>query len=193
MNVEVAPIGVDIEKYKFNLNNHNNHKLCFIGNMRTAPNTDAAVWFSRVILPLIKMEVPDIELYVVGSEPSPRVKKLSKIPEVFVTGKVDDISQYVHDAAVSVAPMRVGAGMQFKILESMALGTPVVATTIGMGGIECIPNEELLIGDTPADFARQVIKLIKSPRLREEISKNAYQFILKNYTWEKVLGKLVLP
>jgi glycosyltransferase involved in cell wall biosynthesis len=190
MNVDVVPIGVDIEKYKYRLNNHNKPRLCLIGNMRTAPNTDAAAWFSRKILPLIKKEIPDIELYIVGSEPSPRVRELSKIPNIFITGKVDDISQYVHDAAVSVAPMRVGAGMQFKILESMALGTPVVATSIGMGGIECAPDEELLIGDTPADFARQVIKLIKNPRLRAEISKNAHQFILKNYTWEKVLLKL---
>jgi glycosyltransferase involved in cell wall biosynthesis len=175
------------------MNDHNRHRLCFIGNMRTAPNTDAAVWFGREILPLIKREISDIEFYIVGSEPSPRVRDLSKISNVHVTGKVDDISRYVHDAAVSVAPMRVGAGMQFKILESMALGTPVVATSVGMGGIACVPDEELLIGDTPADFARQVINLIKNPRFREEISKNAYQFILKNYTWEKVLGKLGLP
>jgi glycosyltransferase involved in cell wall biosynthesis len=193
MNIAVIQNGVDVEKYRHKTNDHSNHILCFIGNMRTAPNTDAIAWFCKDILPLIKKQIPDIELYIVGQEPSPRVRRLSKIPKVFVTGKVDDISNYVYRSAVAIAPMRIGAGIQNKILESMALGTPVVTTSIGREGIDCTPGKEILIGDTPEMITQHIIKLIEDVDFRKEISKNAYQFILKNFTWEKALGKLDLP
>jgi glycosyltransferase involved in cell wall biosynthesis len=190
MIVDLLPNGVDIEKYKFKLSNHSNKKICFIGNMRTFPNTDAAIYFCKEILPLIKKRIPEIEFYIVGIEPSKQVRQLSNIKNVFVTGKVENISEYVHTLSVSVAPMRVGAGVQNKILESMALGTPVVTTSIGLEGIEATPDKEILVADSPIEFAEKVIELIENKPLRKNISINAREFIEAKYTWDKVLKKL---
>ncbi len=190
INVEVMPIGFDLEKLPFRLNNHSNKKICFIGNMRTFPNTDAVCWFCNEILPLIRKRIPDIEFYIVGAEPSRRVRQLSKIKNVIVTGKVDDIAKYVYDASVTVAPMRVGAGIQTKIYESMALGTPVVSTSIGLEGLECIPGRDIVIADRPIDFADRVIKLIKDRDLRMQISKDARRLVEEKYDYKKLLKKL---
>lgn len=187
MNVEVLPMGVDIEKYPFRLNDHINKQICFIGNMRTFPNTDAVVWFSNEIFPLIKKEMPEVKFFIVGTEPSRRVRKLAKIKDVFVTGEVNNINEYVWNSAVSVAPMRVGAGIQDKILESMALGTPVVTTTIGLEGIEATPGIDIIVVDSPEEFADQVVKLIENKERRAQISKNARNLIKVKYTWDKSL------
>jgi sugar transferase (PEP-CTERM/EpsH1 system associated) len=190
MSIDLLPNGVDIERYKFRLTNHSNKKICFVGNMRTFPNTDAVIYFCKEILPLIKKKMPEIEFYIVGIEPSKKVKQLSNIKNVFVTGKVENISEYIHTSAVSVAPMRVGAGVQNKILESMALGTPVVTTSIGLEGIEATLGKEILVADSPIEFADKVVELIENKKLRERISINARKFIEENYIWDKVLKKL---
>uniref|UniRef100_A0A7C4XG31 TIGR03087 family PEP-CTERM/XrtA system glycosyltransferase n=1 Tax=candidate division WOR-3 bacterium TaxID=2052148 RepID=A0A7C4XG31_UNCW3 len=190
INVEVLANGVDIEKYQFRLNNHRNSQICFIGNMRTFPNTDAVVWFSKEIFPLIKEEIPDTKFFIIGAEPSRRVRELSKMTDVIVTGEIKEINQYVWDSAVSVAPIRVGAGIQNKILESMALGTPVVTTSIGLEGIEAKPGKHLLVADTPEEFARKVVQLIKDRDLRMQISQKARSLIEEKYTWENTLRAL---
>lgn len=192
INVEVLPNGVDIGKYSFKLNDHRNHQICFIGNMRTFPNTDAVVWFSYEVLPLIKKEIPDTKFYIVGAEPSNQIHKLAKLKDVYITGEVENINEYVWNSAVSVAPMRVGAGIQNKILESMALGTPVVTTSIGLEGIDVIQERHIFVSDTPEDFSRSVIRLIKDKDLRMQISREARKLIEENYTWDKALEKLDL-
>lgn len=189
-NVEVLPNGVDIEKYPFKLNDHENTQLCFLGNMRTFPNTDAAVWFAKEIFPLVKKEVPSAKFYVVGAEPSRQVLALKKLPDIIVTGKVESVNEYVWNSAVSVAPIRVGAGVQNKILESMALGTPVVTTSVGLEGIEVTKGKDILVADNPSEFAQAVVKILKDRDLRIKISKNARRLIEEKYTWENALRRL---
>ncbi len=187
MNIEVLPNGVDVQKYTFRLNDHQNKQICFIGNMRTFPNTDAVVWFCREIFPIIKKEIPEVKFYIVGTEPSRRVRQLSKIKDVYITGEVSNVNEYAWNSAVSVAPIRVGAGIQNKILESMALGTPVVTTSIGLEGIEAMADKHLLVADGPEEFARKVMQLIRDNKLRSQISTEARNLIEEKYTWEKVL------
>jgi len=190
MNIDVLQNGVDTEKYTFKLNDHSNKKICFIGNMRTFPNSDAVVWFCNEIFSLIKEKIPDIEFYIIGTEPKKCVRDLAKKKGVYVTGEVNNINEYIWNSAVSVAPMRAGAGIQNKILESMALGTPVVTTSVGLEGLECKPDRDLLVADSPQDFAEQVIRLIQDKELRMQISKNARKLIEEKYTWNKTLKKL---
>ena len=190
MNIEVLPNGVDVQKYTFRLSDHQNKQICFIGNMRTFPNTDAVVWFCREIFPMIKKEIPEAKFYIVGTEPSRRVRQLSKIKDVYVTGEVPNVNEYVWNSAVSVAPIRVGAGIQNKILESMALGTPVVTTSIGLEGIEALPDEHLLVADSPEEFARTVVQLIREKELRMQISQKARNLIEEKYTWDNMFSPL---
>lgn len=191
MNIEVLPNGVDLEKYPFKQNAHEKKQICFVGTMKYFPNIDAVVWFCREILPLIKKEIPDIKFYIVGTAPPRRVRELSKIKEVYVTGEVASVNEYVWNSAVSVAPIRVGAGIQNKILESMALGTPVVTTSIGLEGIEAVPEKHILVADKPNEFAQQVIRLTKNNELRIKISTEARKLVEEKYTWEKTFLPLL--
>lgn len=190
INVEVMPIGLDTRAFPFKVSNHSNKTLCFIGNMRTFPNTDAVTWFCHEILPIVKEKYPDIKFYIIGAEPSPKVRELAALSGVHITGKVDDIAQYVYDASVMVAPMRVGAGIQTKIYEAMALGTPVVTTSIGLEGLEAMPGKDLLVADTPDDFAAETIKLIEDKALRGRIANNARRRVEEKYQYDILLKKL---
>jgi sugar transferase (PEP-CTERM/EpsH1 system associated) len=190
MDISLLQNGVDIHRYKYRLGNHSHKQICFIGNMRTFPNADAVVWFSNSILPIIKAKHPNMKFFIVGTEPSRKVKNLSRIRNVTVTGQVADIAAFVYDSSVSVAPMRVGAGVQNKILESMALGTPVVTTQIGLEGIDCTPGKDVLVANSPSAFADAVSQLIQNRHLRTKISKNARKFIESKYVWDRVLKKL---
>lgn len=190
MKVSLLRNGVDIAKYKYSPPTHSHQKICFIGNMRTFPNTDAVMWFSNAILPIIRNKYPNVQFQIIGTEPSRRVKKLNRLPGVTVTGQVSDITKYVHDSLVSVAPMRVGAGIQNKILESMALGTPVVTSPMGLEGLECKPGKDVLVADSPSEFADAVTTLFHNPGLRQMISRNARIFVEREYVWDKVLKKL---
>ena len=191
-NLEVVPIGVDLDYFQFYSGIYDPQKIIFLGNMRTFPNEDAVVYFSEQIFPLIKKEFPDINFFIVGTTPSKRVRQLSKREGIIVTGVVDDVREYLKTAVVSVAPMRSGAGVQNKILESMAIGTPVITSSIGLEGIEAVPNRHILVADEPQQFAEKVIELLRNKGLRTQIAINARKILEEKYSWEKALRKLNL-
>ncbi len=191
INVEVLPNGVDLDKYSFKQNNSETKQICFVGTMKYFPNIDAVVWFCREIFPIIKKEIPETKFYIVGTEPSRRVRELAKIKDVYVTGEVPNVNEYVWNSAVSIAPIRVGAGIQNKILESMALGTPVVTTSIGLEGIDAVPEKHILVADKPDEFARQVIRLIQNKEMCIKIATEARKLIEDKYTWDKVFLSLL--
>jgi glycosyltransferase involved in cell wall biosynthesis len=188
--IDVIPNGVDIHFYSFRPNEHRSESIVFLGNLRTFPNTDATIYFVHSILPLIKKKIPEVQFIIVGQEPSRRVRKLIGQSDITVTNAVPDIRPYLTNSAVSVCPLRAGAGVQNKILESMAIGIPVVTTSIGLQGIEAKPEQELLVADEPHQFADNVVRLIKDRELSAKLSKNARKLIEEQYTWEKSLSSL---
>jgi sugar transferase (PEP-CTERM/EpsH1 system associated) len=135
-HIAVMSNGVDIDGFPFNSGPRDENRIVFVGNMRTFPNTDAVVYFVEEVFPLIRAARPETRFYVVGNEPSPRVQRLHDGEHVFVTGRVDSVVPYLSSAAVTVAPMRAAAGIQNKILESLAVGTPVVTTHVGAEGLD---------------------------------------------------------
>lgn len=190
MNVELLANGVDIGNYEYKVNCQQKERICFLGNMRTYPNTDAVEWFCHKIFPNIRREIPSVEFYIIGAEPSSRVLQLAHHKNIIVTGSVSNVSKYVHSSSVSVVPMRVGAGIQNKILESMALGTPVVSTSLGLEGIACIPGKHLCVADDALGFANTVVELLHNKALRLQLSFNARRFVEENYPWGKALARL---
>jgi len=189
-NIEIVPNGVDIDYFQFYDGVFDLNRVVFLGNMRTFPNSDAVEYFCKEILPLIRKELPKVKFHIIGSEPSKVVRKLASEPEVVVTGYVKDVRPFLRKAAVSVCPMRVGAGIQNKILESMAIGTPVVSTPEGVEGIEVNPGQEILVSNSSSDFAQKVTELIQNRALRRSISLNARRLVEKKYTWEITLNQL---
>jgi len=159
--------------------------LVFTGVMDYWPNAEGVIWFSRKVLPLIQKEVPDLRFFIVGKDPLPEVKDLSKNPNVLVTGYVDDVRDYIALADVSVVPLRIARGVQNKVLESMAMAKPVVATSKAVEGIKGVPGRHFLVADTPADFADSILRLLQDKNLSETLGHEARNLVENYYSWEK--------
>jgi sugar transferase (PEP-CTERM/EpsH1 system associated) len=164
--------------------------IVFTGAMDYYANIDGVVWFTKEVLPLIKKEIPDAQFYIIGSNPTKEVIKLSGNNGVTVTGYVPDTREYLNKATVVVVPLRIARGIQNKILEAMAMGIPVVATPQAFEGIEAKPDRDLILGENAEKIAKGVLKLIREASLRKSLGNNARNVIENNYCWTKNLEKL---
>jgi glycosyltransferase involved in cell wall biosynthesis len=147
------------------------------------PNIDGVCHFVREVLPLIRERMPNVEFRIVGSNPAAKIRELSKIPGVSVTGHVPDVRSYVIDAAVSIAPLRLARGTQNKILESMAMGLPVVASPQAAAGINAVPGRDLLVAEDRQSFAKHVLDLLENPRLGSRLSHAALKQVETAHRW----------
>ena len=163
--------------------------LAFTGTMDFRPNVDAVVWFCREILPLVKRDAFHVHFYIVGNAPTATVRSLAG-PAVTVTGYVADIRPYIVNSSVYVVPMRMGSGTKLKVLEAMAMGIPVVSTTMGAEGIDVTPGTNILIGDTPADIARHVVALLGDAGERQRLAGNARKLVEEKYDWLTIVPAL---
>jgi len=161
-------------------------RMVFTGKMDYRPNIDAVVWFSSEIFPKIKNEIPEAQFVIVGQKPTPAVKNLELINGIKVTGAVDDIRPHIGGATVYVAPLRMGGGTRFKLLEAMAMKKPIVSTTIGAEGFAIQNGREMLIADDTDSFAQAVIALLRDESKRRTLSEAGYEFV-KGFDWEKIM------
>lgn len=189
-NINIVPNGVDFDYFKPMDKEYDPNSIVFIGNFHSFPNRDAVFYFYRNILPLIKKEVPNIKFYVVGINPPPKILELAKDKSVIITGAVDDSRPYLSDAAVMVCPIRVATGMQNKILEAMAMGLPVICTSMTALWLNRKEDRGVMIADTPSEFAKKVIDTIKDKDIRQRLSMLARKTVIENYNWEENIGKL---
>ena len=154
------------------------------GVMATYTNVDAATWFAREIFPLVEREVPEASFWIVGRQPQREVLALARPPRVVVTGEVPDVSDWLLRAAVGVAPLRIGAGMQNKLVQAMAAGLPVVATPVANEGIRATDGEHLWLREDPRAFADAVVTLLRDRAARERLGAAARCFVERSWTWE---------
>jgi sugar transferase (PEP-CTERM/EpsH1 system associated) len=159
------------------------------GNMSYFPNADGVKYFVEEILPLVRVEIPDVRFLIVGQNP-PRAIRSLEGNGITVTGTVPDIREYYLRAAVAVSPIRFGSGTLNKVLEPMALGIPVVATTIGIEGLPFKEREHLLIGRTPEEFAAHVVHVIQNPEAGRRIAERARELVRGKYSWKRIGEKL---
>ncbi len=164
--------------------------LLFVGSFLHPPNVDAARYLVRDILPLIKREIEDVTLYIVGADPTPEIKALAS-ERVVVTGWVKDISLYLKGARVMVAPLRYGAGLKGKISQGMSYGLPMVTTSLGIEGMDIEDGTEALVADDPAEFAAKVIRVYRDDDLWNHLAEHAARFAAANYSPEVVRTKLI--
>ena len=157
--------------------------IVILGRMDYYPNIDAVLHFTRRILPIIRTAIPDVEFRIIGSSPPSAIEQLRNLPGVVVTGHVPDVRPFLRDAVLSVAPLRMARGTQNKILESMALGLPVVATSQAAKGIEATPGEHLLVADSTEDFSTQVVRLLNDKNFRERLSRSGRRRIETSHMW----------
>ena len=164
--------------------------LVFTGAMDYYANIEGVSWFCREIFPRIKTVYPDVLFYIVGSNPSPKVKALENGQGVRVTGFVDDIRPYYRGADACIIPLRIAAGVQNKILEAMAMAKPVVTTGKALEGIKGKADVHLLVADDPELFADKIVQLLDNKKKAMFLAHNARDFILKNYNWQTNIADL---
>ena len=180
--VSVIPTGVDTEYFQPSAAPAQPDTMVFTGTMDWMPNEDGVVYFVDRIFPLVRREIPGVAFWAVGRRPPKRVQALASA-NVTITGAVDDIRPYLAKAAVCVVPLRSGSGTRIKIFEAMAMGKAVVSTSMGAEGLPVTHGENIILADDPADFARQVVQLLRDPHRRVQIGQAARQLVEENYGW----------
>ena len=167
---------------------YNSRKICFVGNMRTLQNQDAVLHFVNDIFPLIKKSVPDTVFTVIGAEPPGAIQALDDGKNIIVTGFVDDIQTAVSDSCVAVAPVRVAAGIQNKVLVAMGCGVPVVMSSLISAAIPELKDcENCFICDEADAFAQSCIKLLRDAEMRGAVAKAGYEMVKEKYSWNEKL------
>jgi sugar transferase (PEP-CTERM/EpsH1 system associated) len=182
--------GVDLEAFSPAPQLAEPGHLVFTGVMNYYPNVDGCLWFVREILPAIRARYPDVRFTIVGSHPTPEIQALEKVEGVTVTGFVDSVTDWVHRAAIGVAPLRIARGIQNKVLEAMACGLPVVGTTSATQGVGGIPGEDYLVADDATAFSEHVCALLAAPERARVLGITARSFVEANYNWESTLAPL---
>ncbi|TSC93067.1 MAG: glycosyl transferase (group I) [Candidatus Berkelbacteria bacterium Licking1014_7] len=162
----------------------------FVGTMKYFPNIVGVIWFCKKVLPYIQKEIPKVKFYIVGRKPAQSIQKLTS-KNVIITGEVERVSRYYQPASVAVVPLPIAQGVQTKVLESFSFGAAVVATkkvARGLAGVK--DGRELLIADTPLQFAQKTLELLRNAEKRKKLSKNARAFLKKGYTKEIVENQI---
>ena len=188
LRIEVVPNGVDTKAFTPLAPAAGPPVLLFVGHMGYAPCEDAAERLVREVLPRVRARVPGAEAWIVGQEPTPRVRALEG-RGVVVTGEVPDVRPFYERAAVCVVPLRAGGGSRLKILEAMALGRPVVSTRLGAEGLALKDGEHLLLGDEPATLAAAVLQLLSDPVRASHLVAAARRFVEAKHDWDLLAAR----
>ncbi|GJM42292.1 MAG: hypothetical protein DHS20C20_25740 [Ardenticatenaceae bacterium] len=141
------------------------------------------VWYLQEVNPLVQAQIPDVHLSITGDHAN---MPLPPANNVTLTGFVDDIRSWIASSCLSLAPIFMGGGTRLKILEAMALRTPVIATSKGAEGLDVEHGKHLLLADTPQEYADAVVTLLRNPDLYKKIADNGYQLIAEKYDWPSV-------
>lgn len=185
-SIAVIPNGVDLEMFTPRAKDPGGYSLVFIGAMDNLPNIDSVTFLANEIFPLVSKNYPQATLSLVGARPSPEIQALGNRPNIIVTGKVPEMTPYLHESTICVVPMRTGYGIKNKTLEAMAAGTPVVASDRGLEGLAVDGDNtplRALRANSPSDYATAIGRLFDSAELRQTLSANGRALIEQEYTW----------
>ncbi len=192
LSVIVIPNGVDVPYYRDYpaVEDTAEPTLVFTGKMDYRPNVDAMLWFVSEIWPSVKRRRPDVKLVVVGQKPHPKLRGLGKMPGVSLTGFVPDVRPFMASASVFVVPLRMGSGTRLKVLQAMAMGKAIVSTSVGAEGLGVENGRELLLADSPEDFADAVVALLDDEALRRRLGAAAMEFVSERFDWSVIVPKM---
>lgn len=164
--------------------------ISFIGRMDYYPNQECMARFCEETWPLLKSRRPNMKLLIVGADPSPAMRKLGDLPGVTVTGSVPDVRPFIRKSALMVAPLNIARGTQNKILEAMAMGVPVVTSSIAAGGVDAESVTHFLVADTPSAYAQAILRIVDSPVERHRLAVAGRQRMLSHHAWSRSMVRL---
>jgi polysaccharide biosynthesis protein PslH len=184
--VKIIPLGIDFNVFKplNKIERSDDVHIIFSGNMGYAPNIHAVLWFCKNCWNGIIKECHNAKLFIAGSNPSKEILDLANHKEIIVTGRVVSMSETIANADIAIAPMQSGSGMQFKILEAMACGIPVITSSLGLGTINAINNKNIIVANTPIEFIENIISLIKDLPKRKMIGNGGLEFVSISHNWD---------
>jgi len=190
--ISVLSNGVDLDYFRPNQDiQREPETIVFSGKMSYHANVSMVKHLVAEVMPRIWKQRPATRLVVVGKDPPADIKNLAGNPLVTITGTVDDIRPFLWKAAVAVAPLVYGAGIQNKILEAMATGTPVVTTSKAISALQTVPGKDIIIADTPDDFSLEVLRLMENQDFRQAISANGLRYVQNYHNWIMVANQLL--
>lgn len=186
--IMILPNGVDHDFFK-PIEKEKEYDIVFTGNMAYPPNVNAAVFLVRVIMPLVWKELPSAKVLIAGATPDKQVKLL-KQENVFISGWLDDIRDGYSSAKVFIAPMRIGTGLQNKLLEAMSMKMPSVTTSLAHSALGGEPGKDLLVEESPEALAQALVRLLTDADFAETVAKNGHDFVKKQYHWGETIQRL---
>jgi sugar transferase (PEP-CTERM/EpsH1 system associated) len=190
-DVSVLPNGVDLEYFQPAPQERLPYNIVFSGKMSYHANVASALYLYKQIMPLIWQQLPEATLTIVGSKPLKAIQLLARDQRVEVTGYVDDIRPYVRRAEVMLSPMIYSVGIQNKVLEAMALGTPVILAVQAAEALEALPGRDLLVASTAQEFAKETLRLLRDAELRATLSQRGRRYVEEQHTWRVVTDRLI--
>ena len=188
--VSVLPNGVDLDYFRTSGAPKQSGAMVFTGVMNYRPNVDAVCWFCETMLPLVRRAVPGATLTICGSRPARAVRQLARLPGVTVTGRVPDVRPYLDRAEVFVAPLRLARGIQNKLLEAMAMGLPVVSSTVAWRATQIPAGDGIVPADGAEAFAASVLRLLQDGTHRAAMAACARRAVEERYAWPDKLAAL---
>lgn len=190
--ISVLPNGVDLEFFHPNsAAQRNDESLVFSGKMSYHANISMVKYLIAEIMPRVWEKRPRVRLMIVGKDPGAAILELGIDPRIMVTGTVEDIRPYLWEAAIAVVPLVYGAGIQNKILEAMACGTPVVTTSRTLSSIDAISGRELMVADGAEEFSRAILGLLDNPEMRLDIGAAGLAYVRKHHSWATVAQEML--
>jgi len=184
------PNGVDTEYFSPSEREYDVNTICFIGKMNYYPNEKCMLEFSEQVFPQLRKKYPQLKLCIVGSNPTEKILALAEREGIEVTGRVADVRPYVQRSVLSVVPLTIARGTQNKILESMAMGVPVVCSGVAARGIDALPEEHVLVADGVAEYVNQIARIIENPEERTRLSVSGRKRMLSHHSWKIAMQKM---
>ena len=178
----IVPNGVDHEYYTPR-ECEKKYDIVFTGNMSYAPNVNAVEYLANDILPLVWKKLPDAKMYIAGATPDARVKKVAS-DRIIISGWLDDMRDAYAQSKIFIAPMRIGTGLQNKLLEAMAMRLPCITTTLANNSLLASEDKnEILVGNNEQQLAEHIITLLTNKDKADEIAQNGHDFVRRIYDW----------
>lgn len=188
--IKVVTNGVDLDYFRPQSVPRDPLRLVFTGKMSYHANIAAVEDLVHKIMPLVWRSQPHAQLYIVGKEPTEAVKALAQIPNVVVTGSVPDMRPFLASASVALSTVRYGVGVQNKVLEAMAMATPVVCSPQANSALKTHVGEDILVGDSPEAIANHIVDLLGAPDKRICIGASGRKYVETNQTWDRAVSIL---
>jgi glycosyltransferase involved in cell wall biosynthesis len=184
----VIPICVDTGSVRPVQPVPNPFRVTHVGTLYWPPNVEGLVWFWERVWPQVRDRIPDAKLTLIGKNPPGHIRALGQHPDVDVPGYVSDLTSYLTETAAFIVPLRAGGGMRVKIVDAWCWGLPIVSTTIGAEGIAVRPGDNILVADSPNEYANAIVGIVEDPALQSRLRLEGRRWVEKCYSWRQVYG-----